>query len=1339
MNCFARPARWILCASLLSASCHLQHPADEWRHYGADLASSKYSELDQIQAGNFQDLQIAWRWRSPEEDIRQRDPSKWTWAFEPTPLMIDGVLYTSTSLSQVAAIDAVTGQTLWVHQTESHKNGSPPNNGFLHRGVSYWESGDDKRVYIATGHAFLIALEARSGQPVEGFGQSGRIDLTQGLRRGFTTFGYGVTSPPCICRDVVVVGASILDFPFVAAMPPGDVRGFDVRTGELLWTFRSVPQPGEAGNQTWENESWRNAGSTNVWTAMSCDPDLGMVYLPFSTASNDYYGGERHGDNLFAESLVALNVETGQRVWHFQTAHHGIWDYDLGSPPNLLDITVEGKGIKAVAQPTKQGFLFVFDRLTGQPVWPIEERAVPPSNTPGERVSPTQPFPTKPAPFDQQGVSIDNLINFTPQLRQEAISLINLFDHGPLFTPPTRRGTLVLPGNGGAASWNGAAVDPHRGVIYIPSVTQHNLQTLSTIFTNRGPITAGVVTFPGGPRGLPFFKPPYGRVTAIDLNSGEHLWMTPIGRGPTRHASLIGLNLPDLGWPWRPFTLLTKTLLIVGQEGPRRRRAGTPRGNADEIETFIGGRRLRALDPQDGSILGSIALPGDTTGSPMTYMADGRQFIVVPIGGASFPAELVALALPEGALPQAQPAPAANSAPVQLSAQPDPLPILQDANGNRQPDPGEDLAFQIERHANRLILRPQEGSPGGWQIVCASPHPVTGRWTSCSMSSLLSASDAQADRVRWTALSYDASLRPTSFRIEEESPGPEGVTRVTSLDLECTDTQEDGLLETCRQQGAALTVFIDLFDLDQDGGQDYASLPFLFPSLFIPLTDSDQDGAPDSLAFLEGSPFFPIFPQLAGSVAPAQHSLYFAHFGDGANQESNLFSQITLFNLDPAQPAQAEIRIRDGEGNPLATDLNGSPVEEAHSLAIPAGGLRRLVSDGQGELEVGSVEVLSDRPLGGVILFGGSIGLAGVGNSLPTDIGFLAPVERRLAAEINTGIAVMNLEGSAISLGLSLKDLGGSTLASFQMTLPPLGRFSQFIHEFDWQPQPPFEALDLNDFQGLIELRSSGRIAATALQSRPGEFATLPVARLLEVGDPSAFTQPELDQSLFLAHLGNGTGNGFGIKSQVVLINLAPGRTAQVRAHLTNGGGLPLPGIFEEESAAGQIELNIPPGGMSVLSSDGQGDLQTGSLRLESDQPLAGVILFSGNTGLAGVGASPLLPKGFLAPVEASSADSLKTGIALMNLERLSVLLDLSLRDSEGKLLASASIQLPPRGRRAFFIDEIEWQAAAGSAIPDLSDFSGILRAESSGKVAATALQTRNGILATLPVVPGLE
>jgi quinoprotein glucose dehydrogenase len=431
----------------------------EWPAYAGTYAASRYSPLTQIDRSNARDLHVAWRWKSPDHAIKDGNPKVGpTRANESTPLMVGGTLYTSTSLSQVAAIDAATGVTKWVFDPKIYENGLglPANDGWLHRGVAYWRNGDDERIVMLTAFAQMIALDAKTGKPVPAFGTDGRVDLAQGLRRPVDRDYYTTSSPPVIVRGVIVVGSSVMDWWGHRPSPPGDVRGFDVVTGRLLWTFHTVAQQGEPGVETWEKDSWKEAGNANVWAPMSADEELGYVYLPVSTPTNDYYGGLRPGDGLFGDSLVCIDATSGRKVWHYQLVHHGLWDYDTPAAPNLIDVTVGGKPIKAVAQVTKQAFVYVFDRVTGKPVWPIEEQPVPASSVPGENASKTQPFPTKPAPIDIQGVRDDDLIDLTPEIHQEAIDIVAKYDHGPLFTPPSERGTIQVPGVAGGGNWAGA-------------------------------------------------------------------------------------------------------------------------------------------------------------------------------------------------------------------------------------------------------------------------------------------------------------------------------------------------------------------------------------------------------------------------------------------------------------------------------------------------------------------------------------------------------------------------------------------------------------------------------------------------------------------------------------------------------------------------------------------------------------------------------------------------------------------------------------------------------------------------------------------------------------------
>jgi glucose dehydrogenase len=620
--------------------------AGEWRHYGSDMTSSKYSPLAQINKDNFKRLKVAWTWSSADEEITKANSHLKTWVWESTPLMIGGVLFVSTSLSQVAAIEAATGETRWVYDPETWKGPTPPNHGFVHRGVAYWANGDDQRILFGTGDGYLICLNAQTGKPISAFGQQGRIDLTQGLGRVVDRRMYGVSSPPIICRDVVVVGASILDFPLAKEMPPGDVRGFDVRTGKQQWLFRAVPGEGEFGKETWDQDSWKTTGNANVWTMMSADEALGYVYLPFGTPTNDYYGGRRPGNGFFGESLVCLDARTGRRIWHFQMVHHGVWDYDLPAAPNLIDIRLHAKTIKAVAQVSKHGFCFVFDRVTGKPIWPMEERPVPLSTVPGEKLSPTQPFPTRPAPFDRQGLTKNDVIDFTPELHKEALAVLEKYNYGPLFTPPSlQKPTTLMPGVSGGANWAGAAWDADTGTLYIPSIT---LPFAVAIAKSPLPHTDYI----GGPfpveyvQGSPFWKPPYGRITVIDLNTGDHRWMVPMGDIARSNPVLKQLNLSPLGRPARSHILLTKTLLIVGQEGNTQRMSTSPRGHAIVGDFEIHDPKLCAHDKATGKVVGEVALTRNVTGAPMTYMLNGKQFIVVPTGGSNLLAELIALCLP---------------------------------------------------------------------------------------------------------------------------------------------------------------------------------------------------------------------------------------------------------------------------------------------------------------------------------------------------------------------------------------------------------------------------------------------------------------------------------------------------------------------------------------------------------------------------------------------------------------------------------------------------------------------------------------------------------------------
>jgi quinoprotein glucose dehydrogenase len=620
----------LFAAGVLGASAVATAQTVDWQTYGSDLAASKYVPLEQINASNVNDLRIAWSWETPDNELFRQHVDASAGEYKSTPIMVSDTLYVSTSLGQVAAVDAVSGEQRWVFDTGSWQRGRHPNFNNNHRGVAWWDDGADGRILMAANDGLLWSINARTGQPDQAFGDDGVVDLKQGLGRETRIGLYGAISPPTVINDIIVVGSSISDGPlFQDQLPPGHVRGFDARSGEQRWIFHTIPQGEEAGAETWENEAWRTAGATNVWTTMSADPETGYVYLPTSTPNNDWYGAHRLGDNLYAESLVCLDSATGEVVWHFQTVKHGLWDYDLPAAPSLLDININGEPVKAVAQVSKQGFVFVFDRVTGEPVWPIEDRPVPQSTVPGERSSPTQPFPTKPPPFEPQGISDATLIDFTPELREQALALIADIDYGPLYTPPSERGVIIFPGYSGGATWTGAATDPETGIMYVPSFSAPRFVRLRKPAVGESDF--GFIRDRGfdisGPQGLPLIKPPYARITAIDLNQGEHLWMVPHGEGIRQRLISMGIEDPGpVGSFGRNGPLLTKSLLFVAQ--------------------LDGSRPLiRSYDKQSGAVLSELDLPLPPMGTPMSYMVNGKQYIAMAIG-AGPDTRLIALTLP---------------------------------------------------------------------------------------------------------------------------------------------------------------------------------------------------------------------------------------------------------------------------------------------------------------------------------------------------------------------------------------------------------------------------------------------------------------------------------------------------------------------------------------------------------------------------------------------------------------------------------------------------------------------------------------------------------------------
>ena len=680
----------------------------EWPAYAADIRGSRYSPADQINASNFKKLEVAWRFKT--DNLGTRPEFK----LEGTPLMVKGVIYaTAGTRRSVVALDAKTGELIWVHSLREGTRAAIAPRQLSGRGVSYWTDGrgDDRVVYVTTGYR-LVALNAKNGQPIASFGKDGIVDLKVGMVTGtgqqidLETGEAGLHATPTIVKDVVIVGSSFKEGMTIKTHnnTKGVVRAFDVRTGKLLWAFNTIPKPGEFGSETWLNDSLKENGNTGVWTQITVDEDLGLVYLAVEDPSSDFYGGHRPGNNLFGDSIVCVDLKTGQRKWHYQIVHHPIWDYDLSSAPLLADITVNGRAIKAVAVPSKEAFLYVFDRVTGQPVWPIEERPVPKGSVPGEWYSPTQPFPTRPPAYARQAVTVDELIDFTPEMREQAIRNFRLYDTGPMFTPPGLAkvggplGALTVGTLNGGTNWPGAGYDPELHTAFLPasnaalapiglaeppkefgSDLRYVMGTAGAPFVERegpgfgsaadapqrrpaaippapaaaapaaaaaapagrgGRGAAGAPANPLAVEGLSILKPPYGLLSAINLDRGELVWQVPHGDTPDNvrnHPLLKGLNIPKTGQSGAVGLVITKTLVIMG----------------DPLVTTTPdhprGAMLRAYDKATGKEVGAVWMPAPQSGSPMTYMLNGKQYIVVAVSGGNYSGEYIAFSLPDDA------------------------------------------------------------------------------------------------------------------------------------------------------------------------------------------------------------------------------------------------------------------------------------------------------------------------------------------------------------------------------------------------------------------------------------------------------------------------------------------------------------------------------------------------------------------------------------------------------------------------------------------------------------------------------------------------------------------
>ena len=653
----------------------------EWRAYHGDYRNHHYSALSQIDASNFNSLEIAWRFKT--DSLGNRAEYK----LEGTPLMVGGVVYTTAGTRRaVIALDAASGELRWVHGEPEGPRGAAAPRQLSGRGVAYWTDGKEERILYVTPGYFLVALDAKTGMRIQSFGRNGAVDLKAGAVFGsgqpidLINGEIGLHATPTIGGDTVMVGSAFREghTPKTHNNTKGLVQAFDVRTGRKTWTFNTIPRPGEFGNDTWEENSWAFNGNVGVWNQMAVDEELGLVYLPVETPTSDFYGGHRPGNNLFADTLVAVDLKTGRRKWHFQLVHHPLWNMDISTAPILEDLTVNGKPIKAVSVMGKQAMVYTFDRATGTPVWPIEERPVPQSDVPGEKTSPTQPFPTKPPPYDHQGVTEDALIDFTPALHAEAVKLMSKYKMGPIFTPPPLSkvdGPLAGFRSSGGTNWPGGAYDPETQILYAPSFTSlvpiglmpppskefsdirfvlGDARTGVRYITGPGenagadapppnpnaPATGGEGGGGGGPnpQGLPYLKPPYGRITAIDMSKGETVWQVAHGETPDsvrNNPALKGVNIPRTGQSGAVGALVTKTLVVSGEP------------LATTLPNRPRGAMLRAYNKATGAEVGAVFMPAQQSGSPMTYLFNGRQYIIVAVSGGNYSGEYLAFAVPQ--------------------------------------------------------------------------------------------------------------------------------------------------------------------------------------------------------------------------------------------------------------------------------------------------------------------------------------------------------------------------------------------------------------------------------------------------------------------------------------------------------------------------------------------------------------------------------------------------------------------------------------------------------------------------------------------------------------------